>query len=147
MSAAPPAEARAADFVRRFAEFWAAPAPGRLDALLAERVRLVAPLTPPTETRADGERVFASLLELIPDLTAEVHEWGPTETGVLIHFTVGGSVSGVALSWRAVDRIAIGEDGLATERVSYFDTPPLLLAVLRHPRTWPAFVRSRLRQR
>ena len=63
MSATPLAEARAADFVRRFAEFWAAPAPDRLEALLAERVRLVAPLTPATETRADGERVFASLLE------------------------------------------------------------------------------------
>jgi SnoaL-like domain len=137
----------AADFARRFAEFWAAPAPDRLDSLLAERVRLVAPMTPTTDTLADGERVFANLLRLIPDATAEVHEWGATEAGILIHFTVGGSVSGVPISWRAVDRIAIGDDGLATERVSYFDTAPLLFAVLRHPRTWPAFARSRLSRR
>lgn len=36
-------EGRAADFVRRFEEFWRAPSPERLDTVLAERVRLVAP--------------------------------------------------------------------------------------------------------
>jgi hypothetical protein len=138
------AEERAADFARRFAEYWSAPTPERLDTLLADRVRLVAPMTPTTHTLAEGERVFSNLLRLIPDATAEVHEWGATEAGILIHFTVAGTVSGVPISWRAVDRIAIGEDGLATERVSYFDTAPLLSAVLRHPRTWPAFARSRL---
>lgn len=138
------AEERAADFARRFAEFWAAPAPQRLDTLLADPVRLVAPLTPTTHTLADGERTFANLLELIPDVTAEVHGWGATEAGVLIDFTVGGTVAGSPISWRAVDRIAIGEDGLATERVSYFDSAPLLATVARRPRTWPAFARSRL---
>jgi hypothetical protein len=147
MSAAGAKPEAAADFARRFAEFWAAPAPDRLDTLLAERVLLVAPMTPTTHTLSAGERTFANLLRLLPDATAEVHEWGATEAGVLIHFTVGGSVSGVPISWRAVDRIAIGEDGLATERVSYFDTAPLLLAVLRHPRTWPAFARSRVSRR
>ena len=34
----------------------------------------------------------------------------------------------------AVDRFVIGEDGLATERVSYFDSTPLLLAAARRPR-------------
>lgn len=51
----------AADFARRFAEYWSAPTPARLDTLLADRVRLVA------------------------------------------------------------DRFVLGGDGLATERVSYFD--------------------------
>ena len=49
------AEERAADFVRRFAEFWAAPAADRLAMLLADDVRLVAPMTPVTHTLADGE--------------------------------------------------------------------------------------------
>jgi SnoaL-like domain len=138
---------RAADFARRFADFWSAPSPQRLATVLADPVRLVAPLTPTTHTLAEGERTFANLLTLIPDMTAEVHGWGATGEGILIEFTAGGTVSGAPISWRAVDRIAIGDDGLATERVSYFDSMPLLAAVARRPRTWPAFVRSRLRGR
>lgn len=111
----------AADFARRFAKYWSAPTPERLDMVLAERVRLVAPMTPVTETLADGRRTFATLLEQIPDLTAEVHRWGATADGVLIEFTLSGTAGGSPISWTAVDRFVLGEDGLATERVSYFD--------------------------
>ena len=138
------AEERAADFVRRFAEFWSAPAPDRLPMLLAEEVRLAAPMTPVTNSLAEGERAFSAIFGLIPDLTAEIHCWGATDSGVLIDFTLSGHAGGAPISWRAVDRIEIGEDGLATERISYFDSLPLVLAVARRPRAWPAFVRSRV---
>lgn len=141
------AEDLAADFVRRFAEFWASPSPRLLGTLLADPVRLQAPLTPTTETLAEAERSFAGLLELIPDLTAEVNGWGATGAGALIDLTLAGSTSGRPISWRAIDRIAIGADGLATERVSYFDSAPLVATMLRRPRSWPVFVRSRLRVR
>ncbi len=134
----------AADFVERFAAYWRAPTVDGLDALLAPDVRLVAPLTPTTTTLAEGKRAFARVLALSPDLSGEVHSWGATEEGVLIEFTLSGSTAGVPVSWRAVDRIALREDGLAGERVSFFDATPLLLAILRHPRTWPAYLRSRL---
>ena len=137
------AELRAADFVRRFAEFWSSPSADRLAMLLADDVRLVAPMTPVTHTIADGERAFSAIFDLIPDLTAEVHGWGATDTGVLIDFTLSGSAGGAPISWRAVDRIEIGEDGLATERVSHFDSLPLIATLARRPRVWPAFVRSR----
>jgi hypothetical protein len=65
---------------------------------------------------------------------------------VLIDFTLSGSAGGAPISWPAVDRIEIGEDGLATERISYFDPLPLILAVLRRPRVWRAFAASRLRR-
>jgi hypothetical protein len=140
-----PAEERAADFARRFAEFWAAPSPRLLGTLLADPVRLQAPLTPTTDTLAEAERTFAGLLELIPDLTAEVNAWGATGTGVLIDLTLAGTTSRKPISWRAIDRIAIGADGLATERVSYFDSAPLIATMLRRPRSWSAFARSRRR--
>ncbi len=136
----------AADFVERFTAYWRAPSPEGLGALLAPDVRLIAPMTPTTHSLADGRRAFAGLLELLPDLTAEVHGWGATDDGVLIDFTLSGSRAGVDISWRAVDRIALREDGLASERVSYFDSAPLVLRVLRSPRLWPAFLRSRLRR-
>ena len=64
---------------------------------------------------------------------------------MLIDFTLSGNAGGAPISWRAVDRFAIGEDGLATERVSHFDPLPLILTIARRPRVWPAFLRSRLR--
>jgi len=139
-------EAAAADFARRFAEYWRAPTPERLSMLLADRVRLVAPMTPLTETLEEGRRAFASLFELIPDLSGEVHRWGATADGVLIEFTLSGTAGGKSISWDAVDRIVLDEKGLATERISYFDSAPIALAALGRPRAWPAFIRSRLRR-
>jgi hypothetical protein len=136
----------AADFAARFADYWRAPTPQRLGLVLADRVRLVAPMTPVTETLAEGVRAFAGLFELIPDLTGEVHRWGATADGVLIEFTLSGTAGGKPISWHAVDRFVIGEDGLATERVSYFDSMPILLAALTRPRGWLALLRSRLAQ-
>jgi len=136
----------AADFVARFSAYWRAPTLDGLDAVLAPDARLVAPLTPTAHSLAEGKRTFASLLELMPDLGAEVHSWGATEDGVLIEFTLSGTVAGAPISWGAVDRFVIGADGLATERVSYFDTGAILASVARQPRTWPGFLRSRLRR-
>ena len=135
----------AADFARRFAEYWRAPTPERLDTLLAERVRLVTPMMPVTHTLADGQRAFRGLFELIPDLIGVVRRWGATPDGVLIEFTLSGTASGKPISWDAIDRLVLGEDGFATERVSYFDSAPIGLTVLRRPRVWPAFLRNRLR--
>jgi len=137
---------KAADFVRRFGEYWQAPSPEGLATLLAPKVRLVAPMTATTHTLADGQRAFGELFELIPGMTAEVHRWGATEDGVLIEFTISGTAGGKPISWDAVDHFVLDEDGLATERVSYFDSAPIALAVARRPRAWPAFVRNQIRQ-
>lgn len=136
----------AADFARRFAEYWTAPTPEGLETVLAPQVRLVAPMTPATHTLEDGKRTFAELLELIPDLTAEMHRWGATADGVLIEFRLSGTAGGGSISWHAVDRFVLGEDGLATERISYFDSAPIVLTVARRPRAWPGFGRVQLRR-
>ena len=136
----------AADFVRRFAEFWRAPTPERLDTVVAPTARLSAPMVPTTNGLDAGKRAFADLFELIPNMTAEVRRWGATADGVLIEFTVRGSAGGAPITWDGVDRFVLDEDGLATERVTYFDSLPLALAVARRPRAWPALARSRVRQ-
>lgn len=139
-------DAMAADFARRFAEYWKAPTPEGLDSVLAERVHATAPMTPATHTLEEARRVFADLFELIDGLTAEVHRWGATADGVLIEFTLSGMAGGRPISWDVVDRFVLGEDSLATERVTYFDSVPIVLIAIRRPRAWPAFLRSRLRQ-
>jgi hypothetical protein len=136
----------AADFVRRFAEFWRAPTPERLDTVLAPNARLSAPMVPTTYGLDAGKQVFADLFELISDMTAEVHRWGMTSDGVLIEFTVRGTAGAAPISWQSVDRFVLDENGLATERFTYFDSLPLVLTLMRRPRAWPGFTRSRIKQ-
>jgi hypothetical protein len=64
-----------------------------------------------------------------------------------IEFTVRGIAAGTPVSWESVDRFVLGDDGLATERFTYFDSLPLVLDLMRRPTAWPAFVRSRLKRR
>lgn len=137
----------AADFVERFERFWRAPMPERLDTLLAPDARLSAPMIPTTNGFDAGRRAFADLFELIPDMTAEVHRWGATSDGVLIEFTVRGTAGGSPISWESVDRFVLDDHGLASERFTYFDSLPLALTLMRRPRTWRGFARSRIKQR
>jgi SnoaL-like protein len=136
----------AADFVRRFAAFWRAPLPERLDTVLAPEVHLSAPMIPTTHGLEAGRRAFADLFELISDMTAEVHRWGATSDGVLIEFTVRGRAGGSPISWQSVDRFVLDENGLATERFTYFDSLSLVLALARRPKAWPGFTRTRIKQ-
>jgi hypothetical protein len=137
-------QASAADFVRRFEEFWAAPSRELLAKVIAPDARLVAPMTPTTHTLDDGWRSFSQLLELMPGLSPTVHRWGATSDGVLIEFTLSGAAAGKPISWDAVDRFTLRADGLATERITYFDSVPIALAVAGRPRVWPSFARSQL---
>jgi ketosteroid isomerase-like protein len=140
-------DAAAADFVRRFVEFWSAPTPERLDMVLGPDVRLSAPMVPTTQGLEDSRHAFAELFELIHDMSVEVHRWGATADGVLIEFTVRGTAAGGPISWESVDRFVLDDDGLASERFTYFDSLPLVLSLARRPTAWPAFVRSRLKRR
>jgi ketosteroid isomerase-like protein len=128
--------AQAAAFVDRFARAWAGPDLDQLEALWTDDVVLVQPLGPTTVGRAAGREAFTSLLGLVPDLRATVHRWGATDDGVLIEFTLSGTLGGRELSWSAVDRIVL-RDGSIAERRSYFDSIPILRQVLTRPRGWP----------
>lgn len=136
----------AADFIRRFSEFWRAPMPERLNTLLAPEARLSAPMVPTTSGLEAGERSFSEVFELVSGMTAEVHRWGTTADGVLIEFTVRGTAGGTPISWPSVDRFVLNEEGFATERFTYFDSLPIALTVMRRPKTWRGFIRSRIKQ-
>lgn len=120
--------------------------PERLDTVLAPDARLSAPMVPTTSGLEAGKRAFADLFELIPGMTAEVHRWGATADGVLIEFTVRGTAGGAPISWQAVDRFVLNKDGRATERFTYFDSLPLVATLVRRPRVWPGFARSRVKR-
>jgi ketosteroid isomerase-like protein len=136
-----------ADFVERFAAWWADPDPDRLGDLLAEDVRLVQPIMPDTSTLAEAIEAFRRLLRFIPDLRAEVHDAARDGDVVFVHFTLTGSYGGRPISWGAVDRFVVREDGLAAERVSFFDSQPLAAQILLRPRGWAQLARSGFRPR
>ena len=124
-------QAAADEFVHRFATYWQAPKPRDLRMILAEDVRLVTPRMPTTDGLEAAIEGFTGLFELIPDLTGQVHRWGPHPDGVFIEFTLSGTLGGGPITWRAIDAFDVGPDGLATKRVSFFDPAPIAEAANR----------------
>ena len=122
----------AEDFVRRFAAFWSAPDPARLDGLLADDVDLVQPLSAATHGIDEARGAFRRLLAQFPDLRATVDRWSGDGVHVFIEFRLRGTIGSDVIEWPAVDRFTLRGDK-ATERVSYFDPLPLMGKLLWHP--------------
>jgi hypothetical protein len=60
---------------------------------------------------------------------------------VLIEFTLSGTYGGKPISWDAVDRFTF-TNGLIAERVSYFDSAPLMVKLVGRPAGWERLVRT-----
>ena len=134
-----------AEFVERFADWWSDPDPDRLGELLADDVRLIQPLAPDTTNLADGKAAFSRLFKFLPDLRGEVHDSAVEGNVVFIHFTLSATYGGRPISWDAIDRFVLRDDGLASERVSFFDSQPLGLQMLMRPVGWAQLARSGFR--
>jgi len=136
----------AADFVRRFEEAWAKSNADAIIDVLAADVVLRQPLMPEIVGRDAAHEAFERLFRSFPGLTATVHGWAAAGDVVYIDFTLHGEVGGRPLSWPAIDRFVV-RDGLAVERVSYFDGSRLVVEILKRPRAWRGFIASTLRAR
>lgn len=130
-------------FVKAFEAFWADRALDGLDAILDDDIVLRAPLTPSTLGLRAAKRAFAGIFRMIPDLHTEVDRWAETADGVLIEFRLIGTLGGRPIEWPAVDRFVL-RDGIATERVSYYDPTKLVVAILTRPASWPSLLRARI---
>ena len=120
------------DFVRRFAEYWSRPDPARLGELLTADVTLAQPLSPTTHGLQAARLSFRRLLAQFPDLQATVDRWSGDDRHVFIEFRLRATLGGSMIEWPAVDRFTLRGDK-ASERVSYFDSLPLVGKLLRHP--------------
>ena len=135
---------RASEFVARFESAWAKSDPDALVALLTHDVVLTQPMVPDTMGRTAAREQFARLLRFIPNLHTTVHRWAAQDDFLFIEFTLSGTVGGREASWPAVDRFLL-RDGLAAERVSYFDSLPIVLTIAKRPRGWRRMLRSGFR--
>jgi ketosteroid isomerase-like protein len=146
------AHARSAEeWVEGFARGWRAPGGREAFAshfreMLAEDVRLIQPQLPAIVGRRAFEEEFVRpLFALMPDVCGEVERWAARGDELFIEMTLHGTLGGRRLSWRVCDRVTL-RDGVAVERESYFDSLPLLVAVVRTPRSWPRYLRVQARR-
>ena len=139
--AAAPGSAEAA-FIAGFTAGWSAPTPERLVALLHEDVVLYQPNQPPIRGRAAALADFRRLFTWLPGLRGDVDRACGGDGVVFIEWRMQFPLGRRGVELAAVDRFLL-RDGLAIERVVYFDQLPLIAAVLSHPRLWPGFVRYR----
>jgi hypothetical protein len=130
-----------ATFVASFQRYWRAPQLDMLDGILHPDVVLIQPLSRPARGLDAAKRQFARIFALIPDLHAEVDDWSSAGDVVFIEFRLIGTLGGRHIEWPAVDRFHL-PGPLAMERISYFDSGPLVAALLMRPSCWPRVVRS-----
>jgi hypothetical protein len=137
---------QAETFVGHFARVWDnASVEGHAE-LWADDIVLAQPLMGTLRGKAACMEGFGRLFRLIPDLRADVHRWSASDDAVFIEFTLSGTFGGRPLSWDAVDRFFLDDDGLIAERISYFDAVPLALTMVARPRGWRRLLSSRVIQ-
>ncbi|ARB44292.1 nuclear transport factor 2 family protein [Alloalcanivorax xenomutans] len=129
------------DFVDRFATFWRSPSPEAMASLLTPDAVLTQPLARPMQGLEAAREEFRRLFRWLPDLRAEVRDWGMHDASLLIRIQVSATVGGKPLTWPAVDHFQLREDK-ACRRDTYFDPTPLMLHILATPKTWPGWWRS-----
>jgi ketosteroid isomerase-like protein len=131
----------AAKFAQQFTDVWSSSDPDKFAALWSDDIVLIQPMMRTLRGKRDCLAGFERLFALVPDLHAEVHRVGHGKQELFIEFTLSGTYGGKPIAWDAVDRITF-TNGLVAERVSYFDTVPLVMKLLSRPRGWGRLVRS-----
>jgi ketosteroid isomerase-like protein len=131
----------AAGFAARFADTWRTPDLAKHEALWSDGIVLTQPMMGTLRGKRACRTAFRRLFTLVPDLHADVHAVGHGSRAVFIEFTLSGTYGGKPISWDAVDRFTF-TDGLIAERVSYFDSAPLILKLASRPRGWNRLART-----
>jgi hypothetical protein len=131
----------AARFVAAFQEFWRAPTVAGFS-ILTDDVTLVQPLAPVLHGLDEVRDAFGRIFASMPDMCGEVDRWSARDDVLFIEFRLRATIGGRPFEWPAVDRFRLDRDGRATERVTWFDSMPLLVAMSTRPRAWPRLLRS-----
>lgn len=139
----PRSETEAARFVEGFADAWGRSDLEALLALLDDEIVLKQPTLPTTVGKAQAREAFTRLFAAFPDLSGTVHSWAAHGDALFIDFTLSCTFGRGRLSWPAVDRFVL-RDGMALERINYFDSTRFYLQILRRPSGWRNLARARL---
>ena len=104
---------------------------------------LKAPTRPPvTRGKEAARKTFERIFRGLPDLRADIKRWSAGGDALFIEMTFEATIGGHRIKWDNVDRF-IFEDGVATQRVAYFDSSRLFRAYLRNLAAFRQFLRLR----
>jgi ketosteroid isomerase-like protein len=131
----------AARFAEQFADTWRTPDLAKHEALWSDEIVLTQPMMGILRGKQACRESFQRLFALIPDLHADVHRVGHGSREVFIEFTLSGTYGGKPIAADAVDRFTF-TGGLIAERVSYFDSAPLMLKLVGRPGGWERLIRT-----
>jgi ketosteroid isomerase-like protein len=131
----------AAQFAETFAEVWRRPDLAKHEAVWSDDIVLIQPMMGTLRGKQACRESFQRLFALVPDLTATVHRVGHGKKEVFVEFTLSGTYGGKPIAWDAVDRFTF-TNGLIAERVSYFDSAPLMARLLGRPSGWDRLLRT-----
>lgn len=121
----------AEQWVAAFQERWAN-AKNNLDRfmdILGPDIKLVAPGLRPTQGREQIYRAFERTFAALPDIKGQVHRWSASEDVLFIEMTFSATIGNRHVQWTDVDRFRF-RNGIAIERVAYFDPSPIRRAYL-----------------
>jgi SnoaL-like domain len=127
-----------------FARGWQTPEPRAWDSLMAENIVLNQPLLQPGTTRRTWHDEAQRLVTLLPDIRGEVVGWAGHEDIMFIELRLSATLGGKPLDFYAVDKLWLTPTGTVLRRDSFFDSSPLIQAVLRRPSAWLPWWRSGL---
>ncbi|MFI5897011.1 nuclear transport factor 2 family protein [Actinoplanes sp. NPDC051513] len=116
------------DFVDRWAGFWSAPDPARVDDLAAPEIELRYPglAEPLRGVEAWRDRV-ASIVDRFPDIRLTVTDHAAAGDLCFVSWRGNATVNGKSLSWEGIDRMRL-RDGLVVDSLVAFDTAALRAA-------------------
>jgi hypothetical protein len=147
-TAAPHAAAQ--ELVAWFADAWRNPTYESFCRAVAPRLAPDARMVQPLVRSHRGPEAFcrniAPLFAAVPDVHANVLDWRGDERTVFIEFHLEGTLGGRPVRLHVTDRFSL-QDGVVTERASFFDPTPLVVTALRHPRALLALATMRRRGR
>ncbi|HEY7150173.1 MAG TPA: nuclear transport factor 2 family protein [Solirubrobacterales bacterium] len=130
----------AAAFVEKFIAAWADPTVEKLQELTHPDVVLEQPMMPRMVGKEGAREGFGRLLALFPGLRGEVLRWSAEGNLLMIEMRLTVPAGSRPLAWDLVDRIEL-DGGLVRERITYMDSLPIVLGVLRRPALWAAMAR------
>jgi hypothetical protein len=134
------------EFPAIFTKGWALPKPEPfLDyflPLIDAAAVFIQPMFPDAHGHAEIARTFRRLFVLSPDLIAIPQRSAIQGEAVYIESQCTTTIGRTSFHYAVCDRFLIRDDKIS-ERRSYTDPTPTLLAVMRHPSVWPRAIRSR----
>lgn len=135
------------EFPDLFKAGWALPKPdsflGYFLPLIADDARFMQPTFPDAHGHNEIAQMFTRLFTLFPDLTATPQRGAVTGDTVFIASSCTTTIGRRVFEFPVCDEFVI-RNGKITQRRSYSDPLPAMLALARSPSSWARAIKSRL---